>query len=84
MEYFISNAPFTGATKIASHLYIKGDFREIDDFSYLLEGYLIDEQTKSSISGDSSKDTCQCLSHSLPENVSGTGMGDMGLRRQRL
>lgn len=44
----------------------------------------IDEQTKSSISGDSSKDTCQCLSHSLPENVSGTGMGDMGLRRQRL
>ena len=46
MEYFISNAPFTGATKIASHLYIKGDFREIDDFSYLLEGYLIDEQTK--------------------------------------
>lgn len=41
-----------------------------------------DEKTKSALSGYGSENSCKCISYSLFENVSGTGMGDLGLFKE--
>ena len=42
-----------------------------------------DEKTKSALSGYGSENSCKCIPYSMSENVSGTGMGDMGLFKER-
>lgn len=46
MEYIVSNVEISGAARISSNLWIKGNFREQEGGLYLLEGYIVDYHIK--------------------------------------
>lgn len=46
MEYLVSNVELPNTVQIATHLWVQGNFRRMEDSLYLLEGYVIDYHIK--------------------------------------